>query len=199
MKEQLESIREAARQELVKIESRAGLDAARVRFLGKKGELTAVLKQMGKLTAEERPVIGQLANEVRAYIEQIVETREKELKAEETARQLENERIDVTMPGKCRPLGHKHPLSIVLDEVKEIFLGMGFEVATGPEVEWDYYNFEALNIPPDHPARDTQDTFYINENILLRTQTSPGQGVPLRRGGCNAFAHVPPDRGPCGG
>ena len=158
MKEQLESIREAARQELAKIESRAGLDAARVRFLGKKGELTAVLKQMGKLTAEERPVIGQLANEVRAYIEQIVETREKELKAEETARQLENERIDVTMPGKCRPLGHKHPLSIVLDEVKEIFLGMGFEVATGPEVEWDYYNFEALNIPPDHPARDTQDT-----------------------------------------
>ena len=175
MKEQLESIREAARQELAKIESRAGLDAARVRFLGKKGELTAVLKQMGKLTAEERPVIGQLANEVRAYIEQIVETREKELKAEETARQLENERIDVTMPGKCRPLGHKHPLSIVLDEVKEIFLGMGFEVATGPEVEWDYYNFEALNIPPDHPARDTQDTFYINENIVLRTQTSPVQ------------------------
>ena len=175
MKEQLESIREAARQELAKIESRAGLDAARVRFLGKKGELTAVLKQMGKLTAEERPVIGQLANEVRAYIEQIVETREKELKAEETARQLENERIDVTMPGKCRPLGHKHPLSIVLDEVKEIFLGMGFEVATGPEVEWDYYNFEALNIPPDHPARDTQDTFYITEKMLLRTQTSPVQ------------------------
>lgn len=175
MKEQLESIREAARQELAKIESRAGLDAARVRFLGKKGELTAVLKQMGKLTAEERPVIGQLANEVRAYIEQIVKTREKELKAEETARQLENERIDVTMPGKCRPLGHKHPLSIVLDEVKEIFLGMGFEVATGPEVEWDYYNFEALNIPPDHPARDTQDTFYITEKMLLRTQTSPVQ------------------------
>lgn len=175
MKEQLESIREAARQELAKIESRAGLDAARVRFLGKKGELTAVLKQMGKLTAEERPVIGQLANEVRAYIEQIVETREKELKAEETAKRLENERIDVTMPGKCRPLGHKHPLSIVLDEVKEIFLGMGFEVATGPEVEWDYYNFEALNIPPDHPARDTQDTFYITEKMLLRTQTSPVQ------------------------
>ena len=181
MKEQLESIREAARQELAKIESLdsaadlRAIDDLRVRYLGKKGELTAVLKQMGKLTAEERPVIGQLANEVRAYIEQIVETREKELKAEETARQLENERIDVTMPGKCRPLGHKHPLSIVLDEVKEIFLGMGFEVATGPEVEWDYYNFEALNIPPDHPARDTQDTFYITEKMLLCTQTSPVQ------------------------
>ena len=111
-----------------------------------------------------------------------METREKELKAEETARQLENERIDVTMPGKCRPLGHKHPLSIVLDEVKEIFLGMGFEVATGPEVEWDYYNFEALNIPANHPAKDEQDTFYINKDIVLRTQTSPVQARIMETG-----------------
>ena len=151
------------------------IDELRVRFLGKKGELTGILKQMGKLSPEERPVIGQLANEVRSWIETDIETRLTEIKASQMAARLESEKLDVTLPGKRPQFGAKHPLSIVLDEIKEIFIGMGFEIADGPEVETDYYNFEALNIPKDHPARDTQDTFYINENILLRTQTSPVQ------------------------
>lgn len=175
MKSQLEAIRAAATEEISKVSSKTDLDALKVRFLGKKGELTAILKQMGKLSPEERPVMGQLANEVRSFIEEKIEERSAEIKKIETAQKLKDETIDVTMPGKVKPLGHKHPLSIVLDEVKEIFMGMGFDVATGPEVEWDYYNFEALNIPKGHPARDTQDTFYITENMLLRTQTSPVQ------------------------
>lgn len=175
MKSQLEAIRAAATEEIAKVSSKIDLDALKVRFLGKKGELTAILKQMGKLSPEERPVMGQLANEVRSFIEEKIEEHSAEIKKIETAQKLKDETIDVTMPGKVKPLGHKHPLSIVLDEVKEIFMGMGFDVATGPEVEWDYYNFEALNIPKGHPARDTQDTFYITENMLLRTQTSPVQ------------------------
>lgn len=175
MKSQLEAIRAAATEEIAKVSSKTDLDALKVRFLGKKGELTAILKQMGKLSPEERPVMGQLANEVRSFIEEKIEERSGEIKVLETAQKLKDETIDVTMPGKVKPLGHKHPLSIVLDEVKEIFMGMGFNIATGPEVEWDYYNFEALNIPKGHPARDTQDTFYITENMLLRTQTSPVQ------------------------
>lgn len=175
MKSQLEAIRAAATEEIAKVSSKTDLDALKVRFLGKKGELTAILKQMGKLSPEERPVMGQLANEVRSFIEEKIEKRSGEIKVLETAQKLKDETIDVTMPGKVKPLGHKHPLSIVLDEVKEIFMGMGFNIATGPEVEWDYYNFEALNIPKGHPARDTQDTFYITENMLLRTQTSPVQ------------------------
>lgn len=175
MKSQLEAIRAAATEEIAKVSSKLDLDALKVKFLGKKGELTAILKQMGKLSPEERPVMGQLANEVRSFIEEKIEERSAQIKVLETAQKLKDETIDVTMPGKVKPLGHKHPLSIVLDEVKEIFMGMGFDIATGPEVEWDYYNFEALNIPKGHPARDTQDTFYITENMLLRTQTSPVQ------------------------
>ncbi len=175
MKEQLEAIRVKAAEELAGAENQQALEALRVRYLGKKGELTSILKQMGGLSAEERPVIGQLANEVRAFIEKDIESRAKELKSEETARRLRAEKLDVTLPGKRRPLGAKHPLSIVLDDIKEIFVGMGFEIVEGPEVEYDYYNFEALNIPKNHPARDTQDTFYINDNILLRTQTSSVQ------------------------
>lgn len=133
------------------------------------------MKQMGKLSAEERPVIGQLANEIRADIEKKIAEKSAQIKEAELKHRLENEAIDVTMPGKEPEIGHKHPLSIVLDEIKEIFMGMGFDVAEGPEVEYDYYNFEALNIPKGHPARDTQDTFYIDDNIVLRTQTSPIQ------------------------
>lgn len=175
MREQLETIRKSALQELENVSQLSELDALRVKYLGKKGEVTSILKQMGKLSPEERPVMGQLANEVRAKIEAAVETVETTLKAQEKEKQLKEEKIDVTMPGKKNEIGHRHPLSIVLDEVKEIFIGMGFQIATGPEVEWDYYNFEALNIPEGHPARDTQDTFYITENMLLRTQTSPVQ------------------------
>lgn len=175
MKQQLEEIKSRAAAALANAKLPQEIDELRVRFLGKKGELTGILKQMGKLSPEERPVIGQLANEVRSWIETDIETRLTEIKASQMAARLESEKLDVTLPGKRPQFGAKHPLSIVLDEIKEIFIGMGFEIADGPEVEIDYYNFEALNIPKDHPARDTQDTFYINENILLRTQTSPVQ------------------------
>ncbi len=175
MKQELEAIRRKAEQELNAAESQQALEALRVQYLGKKGEVTAILKKMGGLSPEERPVIGQLANEVRAFIENDLVKRAAELKEAELKKRLEAETIDVTMPGKRHETGTQHPLSGVLEEIKEIFVGMGFDIVEGPEVEYDYYNFEALNIPKDHPARDTQDTFYINDNIVLRTQTSPVQ------------------------
>ena len=175
MKAQLEAIEKKAFEELTAAQDLKDLDAVRVKYLGKKGELTAILKQMGKLSAEERPVIGQLANQVRAQIEERLEETKTNLEAHLLDQRLATETLDVTMPGKLSVLGKKHPITIVLDELKEIFIGMGFDVAQGPEVELDYYNFEALNIPKDHPARDTQDTFYINDNVVLRTQTSPIQ------------------------
>ena len=157
MKEALKRIEEEALAQIAAAEE--GLDELRVKYLGKKGELTAILKQMGGLSAEERPVVGQLANRVRGGIEEAITQKTAQLKAEKLARQLESESLDVTIPGRAPKLGKKHPLTQVLDDLTEIFLGMGFSVATGPEVEYDYYNFEALNLPPDHPARDTQDTF----------------------------------------
>ena len=175
MKQQLEAIRTKAAEKLNELKQASELEQLRVEILGKKGELTQILKQMGKLDPSERPVIGQLANEVRAYIEQKIDAKKTELESYELEKKLEEEKIDITLPGKNMPLGNKHPLETVIDEIKEIFVGMGFEIVEGPEVESDYYNFEALNIPKDHPARDTQDTFYITENILLRTQTSPVQ------------------------
>ena len=175
MKAQLEAIEKKAFEELTAAQDLKDLDAVRVKYLGKKGELTAILKQMGKLSAEERPVIGQPANQVRAQIEERLEETKTNLEAHLLDQRLATETLDVTMPGKRSVLGKKHPITIVLDELKEIFIGMGFDVAQGPEVELDYYNFEALNIPKDHPARDTQDTFYINDNVVLRTQTSPIQ------------------------
>ena len=175
MREQLEAIRAAALREIGNAADISALEAARVRFLGKKGEITSILKQMGKLTPEERPAIGQLANTVREAVEQAVAEAQANLQKRLKEARLAAETVDVTMPGKKSELGHRHPLNIVLDEVKDIFIGMGFSIATGPEVEWDYYNFEALNIPEGHPARDTQDTFYITEKMLLRTQTSPCQ------------------------
>ena len=175
MKAALEAIRQKIVVELQEAHDMQTLENIRVKFLGKKGELTAILKQMGKLSAEERPVIGQLANEIRAFMEDHIATRTAQLKNELTQQKLKSEKLDVTLPGKKNPLGKKHPLNIVLDEIEEIFLGMGFSIATGPEVELDYYNFEALNMPKDHPARDTQDTFYVSDNVVLRTQTSPMQ------------------------
>lgn len=175
MKNQLEAIRGAAREALENTHAAADIEQLRIKYLGKKGELTSILKQMGKLSPEERPVIGQLANDVRSYIENAIESKVQELNEKKQFEQLKAEKLDVTLPGKRPVLGAKHPLSIVLDEIKEIFVGMGFEIVEGPEVETDYYNFEALNMPKNHPARDTQDTFYINENIVLRTQTSPVQ------------------------
>ncbi len=175
MKDQLDKIRQAAEQLLRDTDRTEAVEELRIRFLGKKGELTAILKQMGALSAEERPAMGLLANEVRAQIEERIAARAKELGDFAMIRKLALETIDVTLPGKQPVVGKRHPLWQVLDEIKDIFLGMGFDVAEGPEVEYDHYNFELLNIPKGHPARDTQDTFYIDDNIVLRTQTSPMQ------------------------
>lgn len=175
MKEQLKSIEMRAKEELEKITEQKMLEDLRVKFLGKKGEITAILKQMGKLSAEERPVIGQLANSVRADIEQAIATKQAELKQTVAKKRLATETLDVTLPGKAQKIGKPHPLNAVLQEVEEVFLGMGFSIVEGPEVETDHYCFEALNMPKHHPARDTQDTFYINDNVVLRTQTSSVQ------------------------
>ena len=175
MKEQLEAIRQEAEAALQTCTDAKQLDAIRVQYLGKKGALTAILKQMGKLSAEERPVMGQLANAVRSDIESAITKQQAAIAEAALEQKLQSETLDSTLPGKQKKIGGLHPLTIVENEIKEIFLGMGFSVADGPEVEYDYYNFEALNLPPDHPARDTQDTFYITDNILLRTQTSSVQ------------------------
>ncbi len=159
----------------------ADLEALRIRYLGKKGELTAVLRGMGKLSAEERPVIGQIANEVREAIENELTARAQQQKTAALAARLAAEKLDVTVPGTVPEVGHIHPLDRVQRDMEEIFIGMGFDIVEGPEVEYDYYNFQALNIPPDHPARDTQDTFYITDNILLRSQTSPVQARTMEK------------------
>ena len=189
MKEQLEAIRKSALESIAGTQSGAELEALRVKYLGKKGELTAVLKQMGKLSPEERPVMGQMANEVRAALEKAIEEQSAILAEKALEAKLEAETVDVTIPGKKTELGHKHPMYTALDEFKQIFLNMGFEIFDGPEVEQEDYNFTKLNTPADHPAREWSDTFYLTEDsrILLRTQTSPMQiramethGVPIR-------------------
>jgi phenylalanyl-tRNA synthetase alpha chain len=175
MKDKLKQIQEEAMQSLSNASDLKVIDELRVKLLGKKGELTQILKGMGALSAEERPAFGQMANEVREKIEQKLEQAKNELVRKEQDLRLKAEVIDVTMPGHKCSCGHKHPVTKVTDEIKNIFIGMGYEIAEGPEVELDYFNFEALNIPKDHPAKDEQDTFYINGDILLRTQTSPVQ------------------------
>ena len=177
MKEQLAKIRAEALSAMENAQSAAELDGLRVQYLGKKGELTAVLKQMGKLSPEERPVMGQVANAVRADIEEKLEAVKAKLAAKALEAKLQAEAVDVTIPGVPVAHGHKHPMSIVLDECKDIFVEMGFEVVEGPEVELESYNFTKLNAEPGHPSRDWSDTFYITEDssVLLRTQTSPMQ------------------------
>jgi len=177
MREQLEQIRLQALAEMQEAADIVALDAVRVRVLGKKGELTAVLKQMGKLSAEERPVMGQVANAVRAELETKLEERKTELEAAALLEQLALEAVDVTVPGKEVRMGHQHPMNKVLQEVKEIFIGMGYQIVDGPEIEEASYNFTRLNIEEGHPSRDRSDTFYFNDDdsVLLRTQTSPIQ------------------------
>ena len=175
MKEELEQIRSAAKEKLNSALSQKEIDELRVKFLGKKGELTAILKQMGGLSPEERPIIGQLANDVRRDIEQTLETALSSVKQKQQELKLKAEKLDVTMPGKKPEKGGLHPLSLVLNDMIDIFQSMGFDVVDGPEVETDHYNFEALNVPADHPARDMQDTFYLAPQLLLRTQTSAAQ------------------------
>ena len=189
MKEQLEAIRKQALESIAGTQAGAELEALRVKYLGKKGELTAVLKQMGGLSAELRPIMGQMANEVRAAVEKAIESQSAILAEKALEAKLEAETVDVTIPGKKVELGHKHPMYTALDEFKEIFINMGFEIFDGPEIEQEDYNFTKLNTPADHPAREWSDTFYLTEDssILLRTQTSPMQirameehGVPIR-------------------
>lgn len=175
MKEQLEAIKAKALGSLKEVADLKTLDEIRVNVLGKKGELTSVLRGMKDVVPAERPMIGALVNEVRATIENELEKMKVILATKIREKQLKEEVIDVTMPSKRKELGHRHPMNIVLDDIKNIFIGMGYEIASGPEIEEDYYNFKALNIPKDHPARDEQDTFYIDKNFVLRTSTSPTQ------------------------
>ena len=182
MKERLASIREKALAQIKESDSLEKLNDIKVAFLGKKGELTEVLKGMKDVSAEERPMVGQMVNDTRQAIEAVFEIAKNEMAKKKREFQMKNEVLDVTLPAKKNNVGHRHPNTIALEEVQRIFIGMGYEVVEGPEVEYDYYNFEALNIPANHPAKDEQDTFYISENIVLRTQTSPVQVREMEKG-----------------
>lgn len=175
MKERLEEILKLALSEIGAAGDNDALEALRVRYLGKKGELTAILRGMGGLSAEERPVVGALANQVRSEIEEALAQAGQHAAAHALEKKLERETLDVTMPGRQAPRGKKHPLTTVLDEVTDIFIGMGYTIAEGPEVELVHYNFDLLNAPKTHPSREMQDTFYIDKDVVLRTQTSPMQ------------------------
>ncbi|WP_055109027.1 phenylalanine--tRNA ligase subunit alpha [Paenibacillus ihumii] len=175
MKERLEALKHEAVAQLNSVADAAQLNDLRVKYLGKKGALTEILRGMGALSAEERPVIGQVANEVRSAIEALVEEKQQYFQRRETEERLAAEKVDVTLPGRPLKQGGIHPLNQVIQDIEDIFIGMGYRIAEGPEVETDYYNFEALNLPKNHPARDMQDSFYLTEELLMRTQTSPVQ------------------------
>ncbi|MFL0269813.1 phenylalanine--tRNA ligase subunit alpha [Candidatus Clostridium radicumherbarum] len=175
MKEKLEAIMQNGLKELKEAASKVEIENIRVKYLGKKGELTQILRGMGGLSQEERPIIGKMVNEVKEALESFIEETSQNIKNKEKELKLQREVIDISMPGRKQELGKRHPLVQTIDNIQDIFLSMGFSVIEGPEVELDYYNFEALNIPKNHPARGEQDTFYINDNIVLRTQTSPLQ------------------------
>ncbi|MFA7573746.1 MAG: phenylalanine--tRNA ligase subunit alpha, partial [Lutispora sp.] len=175
MREKLRKIKIESIIEIDGIESIQQLEEVRIKYLGKKGELTQLLRGMGQLSPEERPLIGQLANEIRDQINEKIEETAYCLKRKDLEKKLRSEFIDVTMPSKKKKLGNKHPMTKVLNEIEDIFIGMGFKIVEGPEIEKAYYNFDALNHSKYHPARDMQDTFYITEELLLRTQTSPNQ------------------------
>ena len=175
MKEKIEEIKKSAKEKIAAITSLQELQDLKVKYLGKKGELTSILKGLGGLAAEDRPKVGSMVNQVRDELEKSIESAEKAMKAKALEQRLEKEKIDVTMPSKVTQVGSVHPITQVIEEVKEIFLGMGYSVADGPEVERTYYVFDQLNTPIDHPARDLQDTFYVTEDVILRTQTSSVQ------------------------
>ena len=182
MREQLTALAESARKQIAEASSPEKLNEARVSYLGKKGELTAILKNMKNVAPEDRPKVGQLVNEARAQIEKMLEKSGKEMQSRILEEKMKAEVIDVTLPAKKAKIGHRHPNTIALEEVERIFIGMGYEVVEGPEVEYADYNFTKLNIPEDHPARDEQDTFFINDSILLRSQTSPVQARTMEQG-----------------
>ena len=182
MKERLQELAEAAGKRISESEGLEKLNEVRVAYLGKKGELTAILKSMKDVAPEERPKVGQLVNEARKAIEEKLDEKRDIFEKAVLEEKLKSETIDVTLPGKKLAMGHSHPNTITLEEVEDIFVGMGYEVVEGPEVEYDYYNFEALNIPDNHPAKDEQDTFYITKDILLRSQTSSVQVHEMEKG-----------------
>jgi phenylalanyl-tRNA synthetase alpha chain len=175
MREKLEQMRDDALRCIEQANGEAALQDIRVRFLGRKGELTGLMKGLGALSAEERPVVGQLVNTIKDCIESALESALASAREQEIQQRLQSERIDITLPGRRLSCGTKHPITLVIEEVCDIFAGLGFSVAEGPEIEHDWYNFEALNFPPEHPARDMQDTFFVENNLLLRTHTSPVQ------------------------
>lgn len=187
MEQKLKELEEKATAEVKEVTDLDELEDIRIKYLGKEGEVTEILKNIGDLPPEQRPVIGKLSNQLQSKLENLIEQKESELKEALKEKRLETEKVDVTLPGKKEELGSKHPLTRIFEEIEEIFLGLGFKIAEGPDIETDYYNFEALNIPKTHPARDMQDSFYISEDILLRTHTSPVQirtmeqtDVPIR-------------------
>ena len=182
MKDKLQAIREEALKQIRESNRLDKLNEVRVSFLGKKGELTAVLKGMKNVDPKERPFVGQMVNETREAIEEFLEETKKKLEEKAREEKMKQEVIDVTLPAKKINVGHRHPNTIALEEVERIFVGMGYEVLEGPEIEYDLYNFEKLNIPANHPAKDEQDTFYINKDIVLRTQTSPVQARIMEQG-----------------
>lgn len=175
MKEKLEALKQEALAQLQEVTDPQSLNDLRVKYLGKKGALTEILRGMGSLSAEERPVIGQIGNEVRGAIESVITSKQEDFQRKETEERLRAEKVDVTLPGRKMAQGSIHPLSRVIQDIEDIFIGMGYRVAEGPEVETDYFNFEALNLPKNHPARDMQDSFYLTDDLLMRTQTSPVQ------------------------
>lgn len=180
MKEELEALKKQALEELTKVDSLDLLKDLKVKYLGKKGPMTEILRGMGKLAAEERPKIGQIVNDIKEELQKVVEEKAKLLEQKALEYKLANEKVDITLPGRHPHEGHLHPVTLTLREMKKIFMRMGFDVMEGPEIENDYYNFEALNLPQDHPARDMQDTFYITNEFLLRTQTSPIQARTMQ-------------------
>ena len=182
MNEKLQSIKEKALSQINAAENLEGLNEIRVAILGKKGELTSVLKSMKDVAPEDRPKVGQMVNEARAEIESVLEEKKTAFEKKAREEKMKAEIIDVTLPAKKQMVGHRHPNTIALEEIERIFVGMGYEVVEGPEVEYDYYNFEALNIPANHPAKDEQDTFYINKDMVLRTQTSSTQVHEMEKG-----------------
>lgn len=180
MEQELSQIRQEAAAAIKAAGGLNELNEQRVKYLGKKGSLTALLRGMGKLAPEDRPRVGQLVNDVRKELEALLEEKQTALKADELTERLATEKIDVTLPGRCHELGHLHPLTLTLNKIKTIFRSMGYSIAEGPQIETDYFNFEALNLPKDHPARDMQDSFYITDDILMRTQTSPVQARTMQ-------------------
>lgn len=186
MENKVNELCDAASSAINSVTDLKALDDIRVKFLGKKGEITTLVKVMNELSAEEKPRVGKIINDARNQIKNLIDEKKAALKAQELQNKLASEKIDVTLPGRKIYRGHLHPLTLTLNRVKEIFINMGYSVEEGPEVETDYFNFEALNLPKDHPARDMQDSFYITEEILLRTQTSPVQARTMQKNSDNA-------------